>query len=149
MILLHQQKIQFQLGKLLCPTCDKLKFRCICPKTMLNTLTPIKTMLQSSSSSTQPQPLQTNSPHTSKSIDAIDAIDGNENVNDLSGCERTSRLLTFQWPNLFNNRNSKSTSQLNLVNCDSSSTMASGCSMLHDRMPKGSKVLFIFFIILF
>ncbi|XP_031634947.1 nuclear distribution protein nudE homolog isoform X2 [Contarinia nasturtii] len=108
---------RIDLSKLLCPTCDKLKFRCVCPKQMTPppSSTPIKPP-QSESSSTHS--LQTNFVRSSKSTDSIDMDCGNNCLLDESS-RSTSRLFqSFQWSNVFNGRNSKSTSQLNLINCD-------------------------------
>lgn len=78
--------------------------------------TPIKPLQSASSSSTHS--LQTNFVRSSsKSSDTLDMDCGNRSLDDSS--QRSSRLFqSFQWSNVFNGRNSKSTSQLNLVNCD-------------------------------
>lgn len=88
--------------------------------------TPIKPPpMQSATSSTHS--LQTNSFRSSKSTDSLDTNDCGHNNHsiDENSQRPTSRLFqSFQWSNVFNGRNSKSTSQLNLVNCDKLSTVS-------------------------
>lgn len=139
-----------QLGKLLCPTCDKLKFRCVCPKPTSPSTTPIKppppTMPQSATSSTHS--LQKHFVRSSyKSTDSLDAPDygqNNHSIDNDSNPRSASRLFqSFQWSNVFNGRNSKSTSHLNLVNCDKMHTVSvpnqamSDAPTPHDQLLKG------------
>ncbi|XP_055301368.1 nuclear distribution protein nudE homolog isoform X2 [Sitodiplosis mosellana] len=120
---------RIDLSKLLCPTCDKLKFRCVCPKQMTPPPpSPIKPPpLPSQSATSSTHSLQTNFVRSSsKSTDLLDTDYGSNNHSIDEGSQRpTSRLFqSFQWPNVFNGRNSKSTSHLNLVNCDKMHTVS-------------------------
>lgn len=66
--------------------------------------------------------LQTNFDHhrrSSKSTYSLNTDCGNDRSVNESSQKSTLRLFqSFQWSNVFNSRNSKSTSQLNLINCD-------------------------------
>lgn len=95
------------------------------PLSPSSTSTPIRSpQSATSSSSFSTRSLQTNFfRSSSKSTDSIDTdIDRNHSSSIVDDCsQRTSRLFqSFPWTNMFNGRNSKSTSQLNFANCDKS-----------------------------
>lgn len=106
--------LHFQLGKLLCPTCDKLKFRCICPK---------------------PLPLQTPAKTSKSTSDLIERTHNAscmslQNNNDSSSSQTSTngpRFMSIQWSNVFSNRSSNSTSS-NAINTDNSAAVPSSPS---------------------
>lgn len=139
---------------MLCPTCDKLKFRCVCPKPMSmpsstpnelfdSTITTTSTTTTTTSSPSN-NSFQTNLFRTSKSTDSIDTDCTTQTTVDTvdASMQRSSRLLSFQWSNVFNSRNSKSTSQLNFVNCDNNCNAESvpkiQTNQPHDQLTKGA-----------
>lgn len=137
------------MSKLLCPACDKLKFRCVCPK--LVTSTPIKQPPASTACTPVHSDIQSSFVRQSKSINALDRDCDAQTSHHESSPKLSSRLLSFQWPNVFNGRNAKSTSQLNLFNCDATSknvnvTVPINYTEPHDQLSKGSLLLLLFFI---
>lgn len=78
---------------------------------------------------------------SSKSTDSLDTDYGNNHSTVDDSSQRSSRLFqSFQWSNVFNGRNSKSTSQLNIVNCDKmniASVPIDYSDAPHDQLSKG------------
>lgn len=121
------------------------------PSSTLNKLFDSTTTTTTTTSSPSNNLFQTNMFRTSKSTDSIDTDCTNQATGDAvdtvdASTQRSSRLLSFQWSNVFNSRNSKSTSQLNLVNCDNNCNTNKNAESVpktyanppHDQLTKGS-----------
>lgn len=106
-------------------------------------LPPSSTPIKPHESESSSHSLHRNFVRSAKSTDSLD-MDGSTNCSiDESSQRVTPRLFqSFQWSNVFNGRNSKSTSQLNLINCDKmtiASVPNANCDALHNnQLSKGS-----------
>lgn len=115
------------------------------PPPISPSLTPIKPPQSPQSATSSTHSLQTNFVRSSKSTDSLDTDCGNNHSIDDSSQRSTPRLFqSFQWSNVFNGKNSKSTSQLNLVNCDKMHTVSianpnfdASSTLPHDQPSKG------------
>lgn len=134
--IIHQRKIQFQLGKLLCPTCDKLKFRCVCPNPMQQVTAPSSpapsTCTRSAFGGSETSiNCNVNNNHSHSNT--------NNDKNDSQGAAANAfRSLSAQWSSVFGSRNN--------VHCTNDSSNSLPSNRTRPKLPKGSKDHFILFI---